>query len=63
LRQVWRLHTLQDLRDGEIAHALGVPLSTVKTRLSRARHELRKRMENYTRSASASKTVRVTRKW
>lgn len=62
LRHVWRLHIIHHLTDREIAHALGVTVMAAKSRLFRARHELRKRMENYTRSVSASRTVRVTNK-
>ena len=58
LRQVWRLHTVQDLRDREIAQVLGVTLAATKGRLFRARHELRKRMENYTRGRWAERRTR-----
>jgi RNA polymerase sigma-70 factor (ECF subfamily) len=59
LRQVWCLHTVQDLSDREIAHVLGVTLAATKTRLSRARRELRKRLDIYIPGASASTTVRI----
>lgn len=60
LSSVWRLHTIHHLTEREIAHVLGVTVMAAKSRLFRAKHELRKRMENHTRSVSALRTVRVT---
>jgi len=51
LRQVWQLHTVEDLADKEIAQVLRLTLTTVKSRLFRARRELRKRMEEPITSA------------
>ena len=56
-RQVLELHTVEDLTDEEIAHVLGVSLSAAKSRLFRARRELRKRMEKHMHSANASRTT------
>jgi len=44
LRQVWQLRTVEDLADKEIARVLRITLTTVKSRLFRARRELRKRI-------------------
>src|SRR5215467_107457 len=56
-RQVLELHTVEDLTDEEIAYVLGVSLSAAKSRLFRARRELRKRMEKHMHSANASRTT------
>jgi len=59
LRQVWRLRTVEYLRDREIAHVLGLSLTAAKTRLFRARRELRKRLEKHIYPANSSRTARV----
>ncbi len=59
LRQVWRLRTVEDLEDREIAHILGLTLTAAKTRLFRARRKLRKRLEKYIRPARSSRTGRM----
>jgi RNA polymerase sigma-70 factor (ECF subfamily) len=51
LGQVWHLHTIGDLADKEIAQALGLTLTTVKSRLFRARRELQMRMRKHIGSA------------
>jgi RNA polymerase sigma factor (sigma-70 family) len=43
-REVLLLHAWAELTDAEIADALGVPLGTVKSRLSRARERLRNQL-------------------
>jgi RNA polymerase sigma-70 factor (ECF subfamily) len=43
-RDVLLLHAWADLTDEEIARALGVPIGTVKTRLTRARGRVRNRL-------------------
>ena len=43
-REVLLLHTWADLSDSEIADALGLPIGTVKSRLSRARDRLRNQL-------------------
>ena len=59
LRQVLRLRTVEDLREKEIAQFLGLSLSAAKTRLYRARRELRKRMERHISSAHAWHTAAI----
>jgi RNA polymerase sigma factor (sigma-70 family) len=43
-RDVLLLHAWAELTDSEVADALGLPLGTVKSRLSRAREKLRNRL-------------------
>jgi RNA polymerase sigma factor (sigma-70 family) len=43
-REILLLSAWADLSDGEIAESLGVPLGTVKSRLSRARQHMRNRL-------------------
>ena len=43
-REILLLHAWADLTDSEIATALGIPLGTVKSRLSRTRDRLRNRL-------------------
>ena len=43
-REVLLLHAWADLSDAEIAESLSLPLGTVKSRLSRAREQLRNRL-------------------
>jgi len=43
-REVLLLHAWAELPDSEVADALGLPLGTVKSRLSRAREKLRNRL-------------------
>jgi RNA polymerase sigma-70 factor, ECF subfamily len=59
LRQVWRLRTVEDLGNREIAHLLGLTLTTAKTRLFRARRELRKILEKHICPANSSPTARI----
>ncbi|MHB1583410.1 MAG: RNA polymerase sigma factor [Acidimicrobiales bacterium] len=46
-REVLLLHAWADLRHDEIAAALGVPVGTVRSRLSRARAALRERLQGF----------------
>ncbi len=46
-RTVIVLHHVEELRVEEIADALGVPPGTIKSRLSRARRELRRKLSPY----------------
>jgi RNA polymerase sigma-70 factor (ECF subfamily) len=46
-RTVILLHHLEEMRVEEIAETLGVPGGTVKSRLSRARRELRRKLSPY----------------
>ncbi len=46
-RVVTLLYYYQELTQGEIAKALNIPLSTVKTRLSRARDQLRNQLKGW----------------
>jgi len=55
LRQVWQLRTVKDLADKEIARVLRITLTTVKSRLFRARRELQKRIGTHIRPAHACK--------
>lgn len=59
LRQVWWLRTVEDLGDREIAHVLGLTLTAAKTRLFRARRELRKRLEKHICPANSSRSARI----
>jgi RNA polymerase sigma-70 factor (ECF subfamily) len=59
LRQVWWLRTVEDLEYREIAHVLGLTLAAAKTRLSRARRQLRKRLEKHICPANSSRTARI----
>src|SRR4029077_8790858 len=59
LRQVWRLRTVEDLGDREIAQVLGLTLTAAKPRLFRARRELRKRLEKHIYPANSSLTERI----
>jgi RNA polymerase sigma-70 factor (ECF subfamily) len=43
-REILLLHAWAELTDSEIADALGVPIGTVKSRLSRAREKLRNQL-------------------
>lgn len=43
-REILLLHAWAELTDSEIADALGLPLGTVKSRLSRSREKLRNRL-------------------
>jgi RNA polymerase sigma-70 factor (ECF subfamily) len=43
-REVLLLHAWAELSDAEIANALGLPLGTVKSRLSRTREKLRNQL-------------------
>lgn len=43
-REVLLLHAWADLSDAEVADALSLPLGTVKSHLSRSRHQLRNRL-------------------
>src|SRR5258708_39660038 len=44
-REVVLLVALEDMTYAEVAHALGIPIGTVMSRLSRAREKLRRLME------------------
>ncbi len=44
LRACWVLHSMHDLTYPEIAYAIGVPASTVRGRIARARAQLAKEM-------------------
>ncbi len=55
-REVLTLYFLQDLSINEIAHVLEVPAGTVKSRLSRARRELRGVLEDEAGRASEERT-------
>jgi len=44
-REILLLHAWAGLTDAEIAHALGIPAGTVKSRLSRTREKLRNRLD------------------
>ena len=44
-REVLTLYFLEDLSTGEIAEVLGIPVGTVKSRLYKARHDLRRVLE------------------
>jgi RNA polymerase sigma-70 factor, ECF subfamily len=46
-RQVILLHHIEEMRVEEIADALGVPAGTIKSRLSRARRELQRKLSPY----------------
>jgi RNA polymerase sigma-70 factor (ECF subfamily) len=46
-RTVVVLHHIEEMRVEEIADALGVPAGTIKSRLSRARHELYRKLSPY----------------
>jgi RNA polymerase sigma-70 factor (ECF subfamily) len=46
-REVLLLHAWADLRHEEIASALGIPIGTVRSRLSRARAALRERLQGF----------------
>ncbi len=46
-RAVVILHHLEDMEVEEIGRTLGIPTGTVKSRLARARAELRRRLEGY----------------
>lgn len=43
-REILLLHAWAELTDAEIADALGLPIGTVKSRLSRTRERLRNRL-------------------
>lgn len=43
-REILLLHAWAELTDSEIADALGLPIGTVKSRLSRVREKLRNRL-------------------
>jgi RNA polymerase sigma-70 factor (ECF subfamily) len=45
-REILLLHAWAELTDSEIADAVGLPLGTVKSRLSRTRDKLRNRLED-----------------
>lgn len=47
-RDALLLHVWQELSYGEIAHALDVPLGTVRSRLSRARRRMREQLGDHT---------------
>lgn len=61
-RRVLELRAVADLAEKEIAQVLGLTLSAAKTRLFRARRELRKRMEKHIHSAKASRTPRFSKR-
>ncbi len=46
-RMVVQLHHLEDMRVDEIAVLMGVPTGTIKSRLSRARRELHRKLGHY----------------
>ena len=46
-RTVVILHYMEQMRVDEIADALGVPAGTIKSRLSRARRELKRKLVPY----------------
>ena len=46
-KSVIMLHHLDDLRVEEIGEILGVPAGTIKSRLSRARKELKRKIGHY----------------
>jgi RNA polymerase sigma factor (sigma-70 family) len=50
-REMLLLHAWAELSDGEIAQALGVPVGTVKSRLSRIRERLRNQLQPRGRTA------------
>ena len=47
LRACWVLHSMHDLSYPEIAYAIGVPVSTVRGRIARARAQLAKGMSSW----------------
>jgi RNA polymerase sigma-70 factor (ECF subfamily) len=47
LRACWVLHSMHDLSYPEIAYAIGVPVSTVRGRIARARGQLAKGMRSW----------------
>ena len=47
LRNVLLLRDVKETPIPEVAHALGITITAAKSRLSRARHELRKRLERH----------------
>ena len=49
-REILLLHAWADLTDAEIADALGLPIGTVKSRLSRTREQLRNQLDPSGRS-------------
>jgi RNA polymerase sigma-70 factor (ECF subfamily) len=51
-REVVLLVALEDMTYAEVARALGIPIGTVMSRLSRAREKLRRLMEGDTPRAS-----------
>jgi len=61
-RRVLELHAVEELADEEIAQVLGISLSAAKSRLFRARRELRERMEKHACAAKYSRTARARRK-
>jgi|SRR5215470_4757469 len=61
-RQVLELRAVGGLADQEIARVLGLSLSAAKSRLFRARRELRNRMEKHIHSANASRAMRIRKK-
>jgi RNA polymerase sigma-70 factor, ECF subfamily len=56
-RQVWQLHAERELSESEIAKVTGLTLSAVKSRLYRARQELRRKMERHLPSAIPANAV------
>ncbi len=46
-RMVVQLHHLEEMRVDEIAEIMGVPTGTIKSRLSRARRELHRKLGHY----------------
>src|SRR5215510_7252657 len=61
-RRVLELRAVENLADEKIAQVLGLSLSAAKSRLFRARRELRKRMEKHARSAGASWPARISKR-
>ena len=55
-REVLTLFFLEDLSIAEIAHVLNIPPGTVKSRLSRARSELRRVLEQQSRSEAGQES-------